>query len=157
MPGLKINADELIMAMQNYDPDLRHYVNLETGEVFPIFRGRFKDEFPDQVDEDTIADDDRYRLVEPLPSRTGYEIMREFAERVHNPVLRDRLEHALERSRPFRRFKDVLLDYPPEREQWFHHEEERMMEAARDWLRDEMIEAELVQRVTPPPGADASA
>lgn len=34
----------------------------------------------------------------------------------------------------FRRFKDVLLRYPEERERWFRFKDERMQERALEWL-----------------------
>ena len=36
----------------------------------------------------------------------------------------------------FRRFKDVLLRYPEERERWFQFKNEWMQERALEWLDD---------------------
>jgi len=36
----------------------------------------------------------------------------------------------------FRRFKDVLLDYPEEREEWFQFKGAKVQERALEWLND---------------------
>jgi hypothetical protein len=40
----------------------------------------------------------------------------------------------------FRRFKDVLLDYPEARERWFAFKNEQMRQRALSWLASEDIE-----------------
>jgi hypothetical protein len=43
----------------------------------------------------------------------------------------------------FRRFKDVLLDYPRERERWFAFRDALMAERVREWLAEHDIEPEI--------------
>jgi hypothetical protein len=43
----------------------------------------------------------------------------------------------------FRRFKDVLLDYPEERERWFQFKGAKEQKRALEWLDD--IEVGLIQ------------
>lgn len=66
-----------------------------------------------------------------------------FASSVADPDLGMRLLRALDRSHPFRGFKDVLLDFPAEQQQWFAFEEAREHEAAIEWLQLNGITAEL--------------
>jgi hypothetical protein len=58
---------------------------------------------------------------------------------------REELDGELRRSRPFRRFKDVLAGHPAERERWFAFHSERVREATREWLAENAIEG------SPPP------
>lgn len=51
------------------------------------------------------------------------------------------LEVVLDGHGAFRRFKNVGLDRPAERERWFTFREERLRAAAREWLEDQGIEA----------------
>jgi hypothetical protein len=74
--------------------------------------------------------------VDPLPSSVEYGWMEEFAETVAAAALRVRLEEALAGDGPFRRFKDVLAGHPAERERWFAFHDERVREAAREWLEE---------------------
>ena len=59
---------------------------------------------------------------------------------------RARLTRAVQRSRPFRRFKDELLNYPDVREKWFAYEYDRMLDIAKEWLEDEGLDADLKTR-----------
>ena len=43
----------------------------------------------------------------------------------------------------FRRFKDVLLNYPEERERWFHCKDNRAQARALEWLGD--IDVSLIE------------
>ena len=44
------------------------------------------------------------------------------------------LDRALRLPRPFRSFKDTLLDFPDLRERWFKFHHGRMLERAQAWL-----------------------
>ena len=65
--------------------------------------------------------------------------MADFVATVRNARLRDLLEVALAGRGAFRRFKDVLLDYPAEREAWFAFRDGHVRAAARDWLEEKGI------------------
>jgi hypothetical protein len=43
----------------------------------------------------------------------------------------------------FRRFKDVLLNYPEEREKWFQFNDDRTQGRALEWLDD--IDVSLIE------------
>jgi len=53
---------------------------------------------------------------------------------MHNRRLQERLERAISGRGAFRYFKDVLLDYPVERERWFQIKRERLQQRILDWL-----------------------
>lgn len=88
----------------------------------------------------------RLMHIEPLDSSVEYGWMAEFAETVTRTQLRHRLQTALARRRPFRRFKGALLDHPGERERWFAFRDGRVRAAIGQWL----AEQEIVP-TTPPP------
>ena len=56
----------------------------------------------------------------------GYRDMEAFIATVQSPRLQERLERAISGRGAFRYFKDVLLDYPIERERWFQFKQERL-------------------------------
>lgn len=82
------------------------------------------------------------RFIEiPIPdSRNGYQDMQLFIETVEDPSLQERLWSAIDGRGAFRRFKDVLLGYPEERERWFAFRNDRVLERVLEWLEDEGIE-----------------
>jgi hypothetical protein len=84
----------------------------------------------------------RFIRVPKEESSDGYSDMEDFAETVQEKHLRDLLEVALNGKGAFRRFKDVLFDYPEERERWFKFSEEKSKERVLEWLADEEIEVE---------------
>ncbi|MEP7336628.1 MAG: UPF0158 family protein [Acidobacteriota bacterium] len=85
----------------------------------------------------------RFVKVPKQESHDAYEVMEDFAETVANPHLRDLLEVALRGKGAFRRFKDVLLSYPAERERWFAFEDMRRREAVETWAREEGLEIDF--------------
>jgi hypothetical protein len=50
--------------------------------------------------------------------------------------MRKKLEYALGGRKPFRRFKDALVENPKIREQWFKFEEAAMLRRAIEWLAE---------------------
>jgi hypothetical protein len=84
----------------------------------------------------------RYIRVPQADSHEGYADMEAFIETVTHERLAERLSRAThsEGRGAFRRFKDVLLDYPDERERWFAFRDARQRERVVQWLRDEGIE-----------------
>jgi hypothetical protein len=66
--------------------------------------------------------------------------MEDFLETVSDPQIRRELGIAIAGRGAFRRFKDVLLDYPAERERWFAFEKDRMQQRVLDWLDEIGVE-----------------
>lgn len=91
----------------------------------------------DRVDQDFGV---RYIAIPRADSDEAYCDMEDFISTVQNNRLQDRLTEAIRQHRPFRRFKDVLEDYPEEQERWFNLSNSRIHERALEWLKDQGIE-----------------
>jgi len=139
MTGLCIRADELIMAFEDYGTDLQHFFDRQTGEVLSLLEEDMDEEDIERLD----ADPDRYLLIEPVPSSVGYEIMSDYVEILPEGKVPRELARALQQRHPFRRFKDVLLNYPSVREEWFRFHEQAFMKIIQEWLDDHGVEATL--------------
>jgi hypothetical protein len=85
----------------------------------------------------------RYELIPKAESYEGYRDMQAFITTVEDDHLSELLEVAINGKGAFRRFKDVLLNYPEERERWFKFKDDRMEERALEWLDD--IDVTLVE------------
>jgi hypothetical protein len=125
--------------METHDPDVEHRLDRQTGEIVFLCDPGLTD-----VDEDTRerveADPERYLLIAPVSSAEGWRPMREFVDQLPVGEARERLEAALHRGSPFRRFKDTLFGYPSVRQAWFCHHEQAVLAIAQAWLEPEGIE-----------------
>jgi hypothetical protein len=66
--------------------------------------------------------------------------MEQFVAMVDDPALRERLLIAIDGKGAFRRFKDVLLNYPNEREKWFTYRADLLHWQMQQWIEREGIE-----------------
>lgn len=148
MTRIRIDLDQLTLALS--DHEFQWVLDLETGEVVmeewvrdPELRGEMGLEDAEEDELDDPLESGRFRWIDSIPSREGFRWMERFAAAQDDRV-RERLLDALDRPRPFRRFRDALADFPEVRDAWHRHEEERLREEAKAWLRSEGIDAELV-------------
>lgn len=148
-----VNWDDLEMAFTANAEEWTCYLDVRSGEVQMVPVGRMDDDDTGLSDEELDAGLEAGHLihVEPLGSRIEYRWMEEFAGTVGDARLRDRLEVALDGRGAFRRFKNVLLDAPDERERWFAFRDARLRTATREWLAEHGIEP-----TTEPPERPAS-
>jgi hypothetical protein len=163
MAKIQIDEGDLLMAFDSGDGMMEWFLDRETGAVIGLGDDVFLDDEDDEDDEDwereekalrrAIYEDAggeegrRYLAIESLGSHEGFRIMEDFAASQDGRV-RDALFRALDRHRPFRSFKDALLNFPDVREAWFRYHEGRLREEALAWLESEGIDAELT---TPSP------
>ena len=139
---LKIDLDELYDAMENSSYEVEYYLDLETGEILFVSEGMDDEEtgkLKNQIEEEL----DRYEPIPKAESYEGYRDMQAFIATVEDDHLAELLEVAINGKGAFRRFKDVLLNYPEERERWFQFKDDRMKERALEWLDD--IDVTLVE------------
>lgn len=135
IPGL--NIMELVDAYMDNFFDHQYFLNLHDGTIV-LLNDAFEDddELHNEIEENFGV---TYLRIPQIESGLAYRDMQDFSYRVSSTLLQFKLQQALSGPRPFRRFKDVLLDFPQERDQWFQFEYERNLERVREWLRDENI------------------
>jgi len=132
---LNISLDELCEAMENSSYENEYFLDLETGEILFVSEN-MDDEESEKLKERIDEDFKRYERIPKAESHEGYQDMVDFIATVDNEHLVELLEVAINGKGAFRRFKDVLLNYPEERERWFQFKDERMEERALEWLED---------------------
>jgi hypothetical protein len=167
MARIRIGTDDLTTAMSNHDSEW--VLDLETGAVLmaawvrdPDLRGDIGlDPVAEELDD--LDDDDapdplesgRFLPIDSIESHEGFRWMERFAEGQDDDRVRECLLDALDRPRPFRRFRDALHEFPPVLDAWYSYEKARLREEAEAWLRLEQIDAELVDNRPRPPAGDA--
>jgi len=133
--ALNISLDELCEAMENNSYEHEYFLDLETGEI--LFISDYMDDEETRELKNRIEEDfERYERIPRAESNEGYEDMVDFIATVDDERLAELLEVAINGKGAFRRFKEVLLNYPEERERWFKFKDERMEERALEWLDD---------------------
>jgi hypothetical protein len=132
---LKIDLDELCDAMENSSFENEYFLDLETGEI--LFISEYMDDEETGKLKDRIeVEFDRYERIPEVESNEGYDDMVDFIATIEDEHLVELLEVATNGKGAFRRFKDVLLNYPEERERWFKFKDDRIEERALEWLDD---------------------
>jgi len=140
---LRIDLDELCDAMENSSFENEYFLDLETGEIILISE-HMDDEETEKLKDRIEEKFDRYEQIPKVESHEGYRDMVDFITTIEDDEhLAELLEVAINGKGAFRRFKDVLLNYPEERERWFKFKDDRMEERALEWLDD--IDVTLVE------------
>ncbi len=124
-----VDWEALEDAFENNAPEVHSYLHVDTGEVLRVVDG-----IADPEMHARIASDANYMRVDPVSSREQYRWMERFIPMVEDPELRERLTRAIDGKGAFRRFKDVLMSYGPERERWFAFRSERLRVFMEAWL-----------------------
>ena len=138
MRTVPIRWTELETAFERNSPDTECFVNAKTGEVVTVVEGQ-----PESAElrARVISGGDGYIRIEPASSREQYKWMERFVVSVEDEALRERLVIAIDGKGAFRRFKDVLLNYPAERERWFSFRAGLLHWQMQLWLEREQIES----------------
>jgi hypothetical protein len=123
-------------AFENNAPEVHSYLNLETGDVIRIVDG-----VAEPSTHARIASDAGYMRVEPVSSREQYRWMERFIATVEEPDLHQKLVASIDGKGAFRRFKDVLMSFPVDRERWFAFRSERLRMAIEAWLEAHGLKA----------------
>lgn len=81
----------------------------------------------------------RYLALPHPDSREAYTDLEEFIATLKDGRLANHLSAAIRGRGAFRRFKDVLLDYPEEEKRWFEFKSARLQNRVKEWLESEDI------------------
>jgi hypothetical protein len=143
-----IDWDDLEIAVERNAPNTESFLDLTTGQVITIVGN--EPEAP--LKRRQVAENiESYVRIEPASSREQYRWMERFVASVADEPLRERLIISIDGKGAFRRFKDVLLAYPAERERWFSYRADLLHWHVHNWLDGNQIEP-----ATPPPWGEAA-
>src|ERR1044072_6602054 len=110
---IELDWDSLEIAVERNSPDTDSYLDLTTGRILTITSGDPEAAINRQAVSENIRN---FLRVEPASSREQYRWMEKFVGSVVDEALRERLIISIDGKGAFRRFKDVLLANPAERE-----------------------------------------
>jgi hypothetical protein len=137
MRVVPINWTDLETAFERNSPDTESFLDLRSGEVVTVTQGAI-----DYTEQRTKVQTggDGFLRIEPAASREQYKWMERFVSHVTDEPLKERLIIAIDGKGAFRRFKDVLLNYPTERERWFTYRADLLHWQMQKWLEKEQLE-----------------
>src|SRR5882672_2328427 len=127
--AVPVDWEALEDAFENNAPEVHSYLHLLTGDVLRVVDG-----VADPQMHARIAADPNYLRIDPVSSREQYRWMERYIPMVEDPELQGKLSQAIDGKGAFRRFKDVLMAYAPERERWFAFRSERLRIFMEAWL-----------------------
>lgn len=133
-----INLTELEEALEGAMPGV-YYLEPNSGRV--TFRG--SDEDDGDNEEEIAPGDEEAQSIDPIESRVRFRWMEEFADAVHSIAAQNALRDALRRNKPFRNFKDALMEFPVLRKKWFQFEALKVRTEALNLL--ESIDFEILE------------
>jgi uncharacterized protein UPF0158 len=133
---LDLDWDALEIAVERNSPDTDSYLDLTTGRVLTITSGDPEAAINRQAVSENIRN---FLRIEPASSREQYRWMERFVGSVVDEALRERLIISIDGKGAFRRFKDVLLAYPAERERWFSYRADLLHWHISQWLEQHDI------------------
>jgi hypothetical protein len=151
MPTIKVNWPDVETAFERNAPGLQSYIDRTTGEVLVLVEDSPED--ADKRRKITEKPEDFVR-IEAASSREQYRWMELFVGSVEEDELRDRLLISIDGKGAFRRFKDVLLSYPVERERWFNYRADLLHHHVNGWFAEKELEPDPPApwgQVAPPP------
>jgi len=137
MKKIPIHWDDLESAFERNSPDTESFLDITTGHVISLVAG---DPEAPSLKAKVAAHITNYIRVDPASSREQYRWMERFVGSVTDGALRERLVMAIDGKGAFRRFKDVLLAYPAERERWFSYRADLLHWHMHNWLLEREVE-----------------
>jgi len=134
---ITVNWSDLEIAFERNSPDQESFLDLENGDLLSIVEGE-----PDAAARRArvASNPERYLRIDPASSREQYRWMERFVGSVADEALRERLIISIDGKGAFRRFKDVLLAYPAERERWFSYRADLLHWHIHNWLEQHEIQ-----------------
>jgi hypothetical protein len=144
-----VDWEALEDAFENNAPEVHSYLHLSTGDVLRIVDG-----IADPQMHARIAADAQHLRIDPVSSREQYRWMERFIPMLDDGELKNRLTQAIDGKGAFRRFKDVLMSFAPERERWFAFRSERLRIFMEAWLEAHALHAAPRQVRLPEPAVE---
>jgi len=141
MTSLKIKLDDITDALTTRFDMVEggFYLDTETGDILLSTEGIDEDELPKDLENNP-----RYRLIDPLASHEEFQIMEDFVGNLGDTKEADKLRDALNRSKPFRQFKDTLHERTGLSDAWYAFEQKELARLAEEWCEANGIKAELI-------------
>ncbi len=136
-----VNIDfyDLLWRLKDHSYSSVHYLNVLTGRLEKVV-----------TDGHTTKEEIRqyegfpWLRITPVPSREAYGVMEEFVKVMTAGEAKTKLESVIMEPKPFKKFKQILQQYPETLEEWTKYETDFYMDKAKEWLDSVQISYKLI-------------
>ena len=128
--SIPITIQEIMFALEDHS-GAQHFLDKKTGKTITITALMEKEE--NKLETKIISSPERYALIEPIPPKKAFQEMEDFANRIPEAEMKQKILSAIKGKGAFRRFKDVLLNHLSLREEWFDAHNHNVFNKAIDW------------------------
>ncbi|MFH1074640.1 MAG: UPF0158 family protein [Candidatus Firestonebacteria bacterium] len=139
---VEVCAGELISAFQDCSMEQRYFLDIEKGEIAFILEETMDTEKIEKTWDEIDSNPGRFIAIPERFPNEGYKEMVDFADTVIDKQLQEKLYITLNGKGAFRRFKDVLYNYPEEQNRWHSYRDEKAKERIHEWLEENKLEME---------------
>lgn len=135
---MKLTEKQIEEIADNLDCGMRCFYNLKTGEIKTILNFDSwigADEEPWEEESKTIDETwgDYFEFI-GFESHESFRIMADFAERIEDKTLQDKLINALNKRKPFQNFKWQIDNSGEFRQLWFEYKKMRYIQKVQDQI-----------------------
>lgn len=134
---VNISPEKIKEIAEQLDMGMKCFYHIPTGEL-EYFPDELKGHagFDEELWEDSINKVEEsyleYIRFEGMESHESFRIMEDFVSMIADEKARQRFEDAIGYRKPFQNFKQLLLNYPELREQWFAYKNHQLIEFVKD-------------------------
>jgi hypothetical protein len=115
-----------------FNPESGEIVSHAADDMFDI-GGEAEDEDAEEAEEFDITG---LLEIDSISSRERFEWMEDFIDTVYSITAQSSLRKALREKKPFRHFKDALMEHPSVRQQWFAFEAQKVRKTAASFIEE---------------------
>lgn len=131
---MKLTDEEIKEIAEDLEIGFRVFVHKDTKKRINIRIVEDEQLMGEEKERDEVEEDpEKYIEFEPMNSREAYRVMERFVNIVEDEAFASKLSDALDRRKPFRKFKDIV-ESSEYREQWFAFKEAEQIENVREQL-----------------------
>ncbi|MGM0600167.1 MAG: UPF0158 family protein [Candidatus Rifleibacteriota bacterium] len=135
---MKLNEKQIERIADDLDCGMKCFYNPKTGDIksvpdFDILIGCDEEPWQEEFAEIEENSADFIEFL-GLKSHESFEIMVDFAETIDDTELKNKLIDALNRPKPFRKFKSIIDNSDNFRQQWFDFKKLRLIQ----WVKEQI-------------------
>ncbi|MEO0096735.1 MAG: UPF0158 family protein [candidate division WOR-3 bacterium] len=119
---IKINKRDLLFVLQKRLPEIDYFLDLENGEIIPVFEITKEDfeglqkSFPK-----------RFYKIKTFSGNETFFIVKNFINLIKDKKIREEIINNLKEKATYKNFKEVLKKYDKEWQEWLLYEKEELL------------------------------